>query len=226
MELRIDRRTAILAAAFPTIALGLVNGYYKELLYTISPLAFWTSDFLNHVLIPIASLYFLARLGGIYPREYGFRNPSRNTSWLKFVGITVFICCAFWLFYIPPTWIAGRILDSTLPDFTYYSIMPKSGVSRFAVAVYFAITAGFVEETMFRALPWLYFCQVFPQSQRIFLYAITTAIVFGFIHWENNVHEVIGTAILGFFIAIFYAKFQNIWPFVIGHSLNGLVIFT
>ena len=38
-------------------------------------------------------------------------------------------------------------------------------------------------------------------------------------------HEVIATFVLGFVLALFYAKVPNIWPFMFGHFLVDFRLF-
>jgi membrane protease YdiL (CAAX protease family) len=85
--------------------------------------------------------------------------------------------------------------------------------------LYLAITAGIVEEIFFRGLPFLYVIERFPAKIPTGTYVVTTALLFGAIHWENGGHEVVATFIYGVFAAAFYLKLRDLWPLIGAHAL-------
>jgi len=221
----VSRPAAVLAAIFLFASIGLLNGFYKDPLYSYSPAAFWIADGLNFVVLPIICLCGLAAFGRVFPRDYGFRAPDAFTSWGEFVGLSIFITFMFWLCYVPVTVILFSALGEHTRDFSYSNLLPKEWMPKFLVAVYFSTTAALVEETVFRALPWLYIRAYKPRATPVLPYAVVTSIFFGYIHWENGMHEVIGTMGLGFMVAVLYTKIENIWPFVTGHFLTNMITY-
>ena len=220
----IDRRTVVIAALFPTVAISLLNGTYKQQLFTYSKSLFWMQDLGHFVVVPALCLWLLARVARVYPRNYGFVKIGRSWRVGELVYLCLLLTAVFWMCYEPVSKAAYQLMTVTLPTFTYVGLVPEHPLGSFLVALYFALTAAVTEEVMFRAFPWYYFGLVF-RKPNVLLYALITAAIFGFIHWENGLHEVIATFVLGFVLALFYAKVSNIWPFIFGHFLIDFRLF-
>jgi membrane protease YdiL (CAAX protease family) len=109
-----------------------------------------------------------------------------------------------------------------LYDVFRFVVLPGEGPLRVFVVLYFALTAGFVEEIFFRGLPLLYLTQRFPKALPKRTYVIATAVCFGALHWQNGIHEVAATLVFGVFAAIIYLKLRDLWPLVGAHVLEDL----
>jgi len=221
----IDPRTAVLVATFPSITIALVNGWYKAELYALQPAGFWAADIGQFVVVPAASLWWLWRAAGVGPRDYGFLAPARRGEWVRLAGLTALVSAVFLVCYLPLVAPAGRLLHETVPEFDYGKAIPELSALKLVTVGYYALTAALVEETMFRALPWLWFSRVYGRDRAVVSYTVASSILFGWIHWENGMHEVVVTALLGAVACLLYARIRNVWPFVGAHFVTDVVSF-
>lgn len=222
---KIDERTAILIGLFPTVGILMLNGFWTAAVFRYSPAAYWAIDVLTHLIIPLTVLYGLAQYWQVFPRDYGFVKLRNTAKLVDVLGLTLVVGAMFWISYVPVSAMVGQLLGSELSSFTYFNVLPETGAARVLVAVYFSISAGLFEEIMYRALPWVYFSLLTKNRVNIGSYALVSSTLFGFAHWENGIHEIVATFVLGFVACVLYAKIRNIWPFVIAHSWIDLIAF-
>jgi len=221
----IEQRTAILLGLFPTVGILMLNGFWTAPLFQYSPTLYWTIDILSHFIVPLIVLYGLAKMYRLYPAGYGFIAPGGVTRWADLIGLTLIVGAMLWISYVPVSAMLGQLFGSELSAFTYFNVLPESGATRVLVGIYFSVSAGLFEEIMYRALPWVYFSKLTTARTPVVSYAFVSSILFGFAHWENGVHEICATFVLGFVACMLYAKIRNIWPFVIAHTWIDLTAF-
>jgi membrane protease YdiL (CAAX protease family) len=220
----VDRNTAILAATFPTVGILLLNGYWNGPLYRTSPTAFWVLDVLTHVMIPAAMVLLLARRYRVRPADYGLCAVAKY-GYADYLVLSVICTLLYWLSYQPVSTFFGRLLLSEPAMFTYFNAIPEHPVSRLLVGVYFSLSAAVFEEIMYRGLPWVYFKGSLRPKALVPVYVLVSATLFGFAHWENGVHELIGTFSLGVVACLIYSKTRNLWPLVTAHFLIDIEAF-
>jgi membrane protease YdiL (CAAX protease family) len=92
----------------------------------------------------------------------------------------------------------------------------ESGILFYAVTIYLGLSAGLVEEFLFRDLLYRTFSG-FRHSLALFL--VISSILFSLVHWENGLANLAATYIFGVFMAIDYLGLHNLWSLVIGHNL-------
>lgn len=222
-RLRPATRAALLVAAFPTIGVLLLNGFWNEPLYRASPMAFWIADVLTHVILPASMLTWLALRYDLWPRDYGF------TPWLgrqaDLLGLTLLATALFWVSYKPVAAFFGHLLLSEGAAVTYVDVMPGSPLARLLVAVYFSVSAAVFEEIMYRGLPHAYCMRGFAAA-RPGLYVLLSAALFGMAHWENGLHEILGTGCLGLLACALYLKIQTLWPLIGAHFIVDMASFS
>ena len=211
----------LLLAILPSLTIGLLNGFYKESLYSFEPVWFWVADVAQFVLLPCSVFFALAHYGGVRPNRYGFRAMGIG----HLTGLTVLATFLFWLSYEPFTRLFSALLNASAPEFSYHSVIPQSPVLHSLVVLYFAATAAFVEETIFRALPWYYFSLQKAGRSPMWRYVLGSSLFFGLIHWENGSHEVASAFVLGVVACMLYAKIKNIWPLVGAHFFTNVRVF-
>jgi hypothetical protein len=148
-------RALVVLAIFPSVALGLLNDLYLEPLSRLGAPWFWTADLFQFVVVPATVVLLLIKAGPITPSQYGLRPfaPTRSTA--EIVGLCLFMCVVFWIAYEPVKQIAYRFLWRYAGTFGYGSMLPKAFWPRLPVVLYLSLTAAFVEEAVFRGLPWL-----------------------------------------------------------------------
>jgi len=221
----LDRRSTVLLAIFPPVALGLLNDLYLLPLYECAPALYWAADAFQYLVVPVIVYIFLVRIARISPAEFGFRKFSRDTRLIDSVGEVVFVTVMFWVSYTPVSRIAYRFLWKYAPAFSVGGLIPHGGTGRLLAVTYLSLTAAFVEETVFRGLPWLYFSLAVPRSSRASWYVLTTSVLFAATHSEQGPAGVVAAFSLGLIAAMLYTRIQNLWPFVIGHFVTDMLAF-
>ncbi len=215
-------RTAVLVAAFPTIGVLLLNGYWNEPLYRASAVTFWFADGITHVAIPATMLVWLALRHDVRPRDYGLGRWRGNGG--ELLGLSLLAAALFWISYKPVATFFGHLLQAEGALVTYIDVMPAEPLARFLVAFYFSLSAAIFEEIMYRGLPHLYFMRGW-QAPRPGCYLIGSTVLFGMAHWENGVHEILGTACLGLFACMLYLKIRTLWALIGAHFVVDMVSF-
>jgi membrane protease YdiL (CAAX protease family) len=212
------RANAVLLGLLPVAVIFVLDGFFKEALHGYSPALFWAFDVLKFVVIPAAILVWLARRFSIVPSDYGMRRMSRNEGWPRFLGLTVFLVVLLSLVFRATLWIALMIVPPAGSGAFYGSMVPE-GWLHFPVVLYFAVTAGFVEEIFFRALPLVYLGERFAGKIPVAAYLIGSSVLFASIHWENGAHEVAATFMYGLLAGTLYLKLRDLWPLIGAHVL-------
>lgn len=209
---------AVVAAVF------LTSGFFRRDLYALSPALYWVFDFLKFVVVPAAAALVLAKRYGLRPRHYGLRGIAEHETWGHFIGLTIFLALILALTYYATWHIAWRLLrpEAALPF--YQEINPK-GLLRIPVTLYMGVTAGVVEEVLFRGLPLLYLERRFPNSLPRKPYILGTALLFGLVHWGDGPHQVLATFAFGVLAAALYLRLRDLWPLITAHAIIDIYTF-
>lgn len=211
-------RAAALAAA-PTAALLTLNGFYLGAAYRAGPALFWLLDALQFAIVPAVSVWALARFAGVYPRDYGLESLTGPHGALFALPMYALVVAACVLGYG-----AGRILalfvavEWSATGFDYTQAIPRTPLAGLLVLLYLSLSAGLVEEIVFRGLPAL----CLPAHA----YPIVSAAAFAAIHWESGSRVVLAAFFLGVVLAALYLWLRNLWPFVAGHAVSDMLAFT
>lgn len=223
MESQQNPRT-VLCAIFPFVAVGLLNGFYIEYLYSLRPGFFWAADILQFVLIPGVSVWLLYKYAHIGPWHYGFV-PGGRRWWITTACWSLLLVILCWplLDYLVNRF--QELFPASRPTFTFHSVMPEEPTARFLVAIYFALTAGIVEEAFYRGLLLAYWQRSAPLRLVIPGYILSSSLLFGGIHWEYGFHYVLATFCFGLVWSFLYGYLRNIWPFVIAHAATDFFSF-
>jgi len=216
---KISKTEAVLIAISAFVAYGLLKGIWNEGLYRLSPILFWIADALQFVLFPALGVIFLGRVAKIWPRNYGFRPLMPEYSLMEAAVMLVFVTVSCWATYSVVKSIAWSYLYKSASAWGYGTVVPKSQPMKVIVLAYLSLTTAFVEETVFRSLPWLYLNAHSMARKHIGGYVFGTSVLFAMVHWSNGPHNVLATFALGLVSASFYAKIRNIWPLVFEHFL-------
>ncbi len=214
----LSRADVVLLACGPITFLFILDGFFKHSLYGYSPALFWLFDTVKFVLLPATILIWLGRRRGITAARYGMNGIAEHESWAHFLGLTIFLALVLALVYSTARYIAWFILDFPESIAFYKSILPD-GLLRVPVVLYYAVTAGVVEEIFCRALPLLYLSERFGRSLPKGLYVVATAFLFGVGHWENGNIEVLATFVFGLFASALYLRLRELWPLIGAHTL-------
>jgi membrane protease YdiL (CAAX protease family) len=206
----------VLLAIFPSIALGLLNGLYLPALAQSTPILYWLADGFQFALVPAAAFWLLTVVGGLRPKDYGF-GPI-DSSFLQALGLIVFVTLLYWLAYEPVRAIAHYFFWFTEASIPFAEALPATQPWRWLLVLYACLTAAFVEEPVFRSLPWHYFSEYCSSPQ--VPYVLWTSSLFAAIHWEQGIPGLIAAGALGVVAAVTYTKVLNVWPFVAAHFVT------
>lgn len=213
------RGKVVLAALFPSVALGLLNGLYNPTLAHAHSGWYWVADAVQFVLVPAGALWILVRYGRFRLRDFGFgRLSSEGHSW-EFVGLAGLVTFLYWLSYEPISALANQFFWESAASAPFVDALPHTQPLRILAVFYVTLTAALVEEPVFRSLPWLYFSSV--SESPVLPYVLTTSFLFAAIHWEQGLPSTIAAGSLGLVAAILYTKILNVWPFVAAHFATG-----
>ena len=108
------------------------------------------------------------------------------------------------------------------PYFSYHEVLPTLPSRRETIIVYFALSAGILEEVVYRGLPYHLIDYL---RNRPFLYVLSTSGIFSLLHWEQNIWGLVSTYIFGVIFATLYLKSQNIILPMILHAITNIFFF-
>ena len=209
---------AIFLGAGVVIAILLVDGFFKAWLYQHSPALYWAFDIAKFVLVPALVLGWLYRSHSVVPARYGLKPFGRGEQWFRTIGLTLLLSFLLAVVYHFTSRFGWRITAAAPAAFSYQASVPD-GWLHYPVVLYYAATAGFVEEVFLRGLPLLYLQSRYGNKVNRIAYVAVTSLLFGLIHWENGVPEVVATAAFGVVAAVVYLRIRNLWPLIVAHAL-------
>jgi len=215
-------RVQVFYAFAPFVILSLVDGWYKEPLFNWSPLAFWIADVTKFVVVPLISLALLRRYAGITARHYGLERPANleQADFLKLVALLSVVMA--YIYFASSQWAASLFPDR--PTFAYSSAIPAA-VPRILVTLYFALTAAFVEEIMFRGLPRLWLSGYLEGNRLRWAYLLWSSLTFAATHWENGSAQLVATLLYGLAAGGWFLLLRSLWPLIIAHLAIDAYIF-
>jgi len=177
---------------------------------------------LTWIVIPSIILLQVIRTEGMDLSDLGYHASIRGRN---NIGLLVLACVAFSPLCYGVYFYSYEFFSELFPGqgfFQYESIVPESGILYFAVTIYFGLSAGLVEEFLFRGLLYRAFSG-FRHALALFL--VISPVLFSLVHWENGFANLASTYIVGVFMAIAYLGLRNLWPLVIGHIFTDLLWF-
>ena len=211
----------LLVLALCGIAPFMVNGLVNSVI-AHNALLYWGFEMLTWIIIPSTILYLVLRTPGVQLSELGYHGSFRGQAG---IGRVLLACAVFAPLCYGVYYYSYDFFSSLFPGqgfFQYDSIVPESGFFYYLVIIYFALSAGLVEEFLFRGLLYRAFSG-FKHSLGLFL--VISPILFSLVHWEDGIANLASTYIVGIFMTIAYLGFRNLWPLVIGHVFTDLVWF-
>lgn len=217
---QLSRANAILVATTTFILISIGDGSLGSL-FRAFPASFWLFDTLKFVALPAVLLYWLARSCDVTPKSYGLKKVAGHRTCVDSFGVIAIPAISLYFAYR----FTGALFAFILGEQETPSLlreMTPSGYLHAPAVVYFAITAGLVEEIFFRGLPLLFLHQRMGTAFPAMAYVLGTSLLFGAAHWENGRHEVMATFCYGALSSFLYLKLRNLWPLVAAHTLIDL----
>lgn len=210
----------LLLAILPSIALGLLNGFYFPMLTRASPVLYWTADVAQFVIVPAVMFGWLAARCGVRPGQLGFSSLVREGSALRAAGIVLLVSVLYLLFHELVQALARALVAGSEASVPFVDVLPQSQPWRWLAVLYASASAALVEEVVFRSVPWLVFAAWLRAPQ--VPYVLSTSILFAAIHWEQGAPGVLAAGAVGLVSASLYPRIRNVWPFVIAHFIAGV----
>jgi len=135
-----------------------------------------------------------------------------------FAAVILFF--ADWIF-----WHLGGVLFG-YDDFVFsFNLILPEGQLRVPVVLYLALTAGFVEEVIFRGLFWTAISEWQFKRFKPFIYVFSSSLVFASVHWEQGMAGMLSSFAFGIVAAMFYLRLRNLWPMITAHTLIDIYYF-
>lgn len=204
------------------VAPFLINGYVNATLVH-APGLYWGAELAVWIAIPALGLRHARRHAGIELHRLGFRRQMRG--WAPRLSVLAATCLVFAVLDLALCVGGYAVFSTVLPAgaiFRYQSVVPASGLARVAVAAYLALTAGFVEEVLYRGLA-LEVAGLFRRP--LAAYLLLGPIVFALVHWESGPVNVATAWVFGLFASASYVWLRNIWPLVVGHVVTDFLVY-
>ena len=216
-----DHRYRLLLLALCGIAPFMVNGLVNSVIHQ-DALLYWSFEMLTWVVIPSTVLYLVTRTPGFQFSDLGYHGTicGQHKTGLLLLACVLFAPLCYWVYSTSYNFFIE--LFPAGESFGYDSVVPASGIFYFAIVVYFGLSAGLVEEFLFRGLLYRAFSRF---GHPLLLFMVVSPLLFGLVHWEDGLANLASTYTFGVFMAIAYLGFRNLWPLVIGHIFIDLVWF-
>jgi membrane protease YdiL (CAAX protease family) len=216
-----EQRNRLLFLALCGITPFMVNGLVNSVI-AHNALLYWAFEMLTWIVIPSTVLLLVMRTPGINFAALGYHSAIRGRS---NIGLVLLACAVLSPLCYGVYFYSYEFFSALFPGqgfFQYESIVPESGILYFAVTLYFGLSAGLVEEFLFRGLLYRSFSGL---RHSLALFLVISPILFSLVHWENGFANLASTYIVGIFMAIAYLGLRNLWPLMIGHIFTDLVWF-
>lgn len=210
------------------IFVGLVDGFFKQALYTWSPAAFHGYDFSHYVLLPGACALWIWRQGKVRPADIGLNRAGDTPGEGLLLGIVlalvlglVYKATQYGMEALLPKW---NLLWTS--NFQWEDALNNSAW-RPGLAVYYAATAAVVEEVTFRGcLRWLLAGGGARQEWRsAWRFVWLSSLLFGASHWEQGSALMLAATAYGLAAALATLKLRDLWPLIGAHFLIDLFSF-
>lgn len=212
-------RYLLLAAIgiFPFFVNGPVNARIAHL-----PWLYWSFELAIWVALPGALLLAAMRTPG-----FRFADLGMHLSLMHHRGLpAVLLAC---LLFGPASYGvyvgAAALFEQWFPGggfFHYETMIPESGIAHQAVILYFALSAGLVEEFLFRGLLWRA-AREFAHPALCFW--LVSPLAFSLVHWESGLANLLAAWVFGVFAATAYLLIKNLWPLIAGHAVTDWLWF-
>jgi len=208
----------------PFFLFGMINGIYNGALAKTSPLLFWLVDMLGWIALPSVILFYIYRYYGIGLHDYGLArlsSPYQRREIFHWSFLATFILS---IYYFAFGWLAWEFIDAPAVMFSYSGMVPDGGAHYVAI-FYLAITAAVFEEIFFRGLIWRLVFSSNIRYNKAIVYIAISSILFGLVHWENGLPEIISAMVFGVVACVLYLRLRNLIPLMVAHFFIDIVNF-
>lgn len=220
----LNRQQAVLLAIFPTLALGLLNTYWKAPLLDWSVTLYWMADVTQWVVVPLLVWLLVLRPNKITLTSVGFHSPDNRLNPLRSFGVGEFVIALLVLCFAY-IWVETVTTRLSWSHPSWRCIACVNLTPTHVQAVYMALTAAIVEETVYRGLAWTYISHYVKGNQGKLVYIAATSVVFASIHSEQGIQGLIPAFVFGVFAALIFIRTRNLYPVVLSHFVIDIYYF-
>ncbi len=204
------------------ISLGSVNGYINHLIAAM-PFAYWSLELLYWIVLPVVIFSFLIHFCGLRLSDLGINGCIFGLHSVPLVLIVSVAFAPLSLWWYHKAYLYFSTHFPAEPFFAYQMVIPADPVLKQLIALYFALTAGVVEELYYRGL-FFRFARCFKTPAAVYL--IASPLLFSLVHWEGGVAAMLAAYAYGLFAALFFLIMRNLWPLIIGHIYTDYMWFS
>ena len=191
----------------PLLIWQLINGALSCFLWDLGPVAWLAADVLGFVLLPLAVMGLGWRWGWITPAGLGLRWDGVRAA--DPLLLLIFVAVVDRL-YQGWAWQLGLPSARLVADCNPFPDAPL------ALLLYGAITAGVIEELVYRGLFWR-LCARFSRPD--LLYLGLGPLLFALVHWEQGLPGLLRSWLFGLLFAALYRWRAQLWPLIAAHIL-------
>lgn len=216
------RRNLILCFLIILIPLEL-NGFYNPYLAK-SPNVYWFCDIFSWIFLP--TIVFAIMIHGhlVNFKELGLQE-SKPTFQYYLTSLFFIIVMTFLLYngYVAAKAIAYQAWPHNYWEvsFSYVGIAAQSPGLKKLMILYFAFTAGVVEEIYFRGILRTFFSESILGK---ISFVLVSSLLFSSVHWEQGVRGLFATFVFGILAATYYVCRKDLWPLIGGHAMTWLIL--
>lgn len=189
---------------------------------SLEGLSFWMGDVFCFVILPLVLIYTF-RLPIVPKCEIGSKKPQ-NLPVGTLIYLSVILFLGIWLIYNVSDRFSYRLalkFPDTLPALiNYTSKIPKTPIASILVVIYFALTAGFVEEYIFRGILNNVIAGYLTKNSVIFI--VISTISFAAIHWAGGLRNMLNSVLPGLIFAVVFVRTRDVRVTMLAHTLFWL----
>jgi membrane protease YdiL (CAAX protease family) len=178
-------------------------------------------EVVTRVLVPIAGLAILYKIGGVRPRDYWLASPFTESGKMKATGLAAASTLLLLSYVIVANMVTGLAEDSIVEGIEHGREL--GGASPVLAVLSLAAIAAFSEEIFCRALPRLIFEPATP-FVRVGGYMGLASIVFGLLHLPWGIDSAISAGYFGLISAVILVWTNNLWYPLVGHFLTDVLV--
>lgn len=182
--------------------------------------SYWLVEIALDVAIPLALLYWLFKQG-VHAADIGLSNPRHTYASTVIIARTLFATVAY-LGYIVIYAIAAQYFEAD--QAAANDSGPDLRVMGIFAIMYYAVSAAFVEEVLFRGVLGVIILRAESLAAQI-SFILASAILFMASHPQS---AYLPNAICFFYLgvagAMLYIRFRNLWPLIFAHFVTNYVV--
>ena len=223
-ELQAHEKSALLVGFSILLIPHTLNGFYMP--YLAQHLtAYWIVELFTWTVLPLIGIYWIVKKTSFTLGDIGLRLKTTTSKLPIILALAVVSVLFASPLYIKSWHAATVIFDENYfhYGFEYTDVIPSSGYMHYAVALFFSLSAGIVEEIYYRGILRLFWGN---NNRSILSYILVSSLIFSSIHWEGGIYNLFATFSFGVFMSILYLCSKSLVPGILGHAYSDWLIYS